>query len=244
MAEFRIVNRHLSEVSRFPATDGTAVDIAQLIRSSFVREDILTTYSLGALGAAISHIANWDAAIAMGGILTVCEDDAIFNLAFEVQAPVVIAKLEPGWDLILWGWNFDASLCFEVLPGVSSSLVRFEQDRLRSNCETFQHQSVDPRAFRLMSFFGLPCYTISPKGAAAFKARCVPLQPFVPCRSVFEADVSRYDSTESTGIDTAMNSVVSELSAYVCFPPLVVTKNMLADSTVQTASQPRDLRRK
>jgi glycosyl transferase family 25 len=233
LAQFHALNGHLAEVLRVSAVDGRTVDLPRLVRSGLVRGDILTTYSPGGIGAAISHIALWEIAISKGSPLTICEDDAIFNFSFDVQAPILMDSLRPNWDFILWGWNFDASLCFEFLPGVNSLLARFEQNRLRANCEAFQRLSLNSRAFRLMSFFGSTCYSISARGAAALKATCLPLRPLVPCRSVFESDPHVCDHTDSVGIDTAVNSVVSQLNSYVCFPPLVVTKNDWENSTIQ-----------
>jgi len=233
LAQFQELNSHLSGVSRFSAIDGRTIDLPQLVRSGLVREDILTAYSPGSVGAAMSHIALWEMAISKGTALTICEDDAVFNFSFDALAPRLIDGLQPSWDFILWGWNFDASLCFEFLPGVSSSLARFEQNRLRANCEAFRRLSLDSRTFRLMSFFGLTCYSISAKGAAALKAACVPLQALVPCLSVFESDPPVCVYADSVGIDTAVNSVVSKLNSYVCFPPLVVTKNDWENSTIQ-----------
>jgi hypothetical protein len=39
----------------------------------------------------------------------------------------------------------------------------------------------------------------------------------------------------NNGIDIAMNAAFSNINAYVCVPPLIVTKNEHAESTVQLA---------
>ncbi|PWI54418.1 hypothetical protein B5K03_09540 [Rhizobium phaseoli] len=233
LQEFRMLNGHLSKVLRFSAIDGRRIDVSQLVRSGLAKRDILTSYTLGAVGAAMSHIALWERAIATGKPVTVCEDDAIFNFSFGAQADTLLDRLPANWDFILWGWNFDASLCFDLLPGVSSSLVRFEQDRLRENIHEFQRLSLSTSAYRLKSFFGLTCYSVSPKGGAALKAACLPLKRHVPCHSVFDAEPPSSKFSESIGIDTAVNSAVSQLHSYVCFPPLVVTKNEFEYSTIQ-----------
>lgn len=232
-AEFHQWNGHLRSIQRVAAVDGKTFDVSRSIDLGLVDKDILSSYSEGGIGAAMSHTALWEMAIANSEAITVCEDDAIFNRFFDLEAPRLLDSLPSSWDLIIWGWNFDSSLCFEFLPGVSSTLARFEEKRLRDNCRTFQNLRLHSTTFRLRSFFGSICYTISPKGAESFRAACLPLQPLVPCISVFEPDPALKEYAESVGIDAAMNSAVSQLECYVCFPPLVVTKNEFENSTIQ-----------
>jgi hypothetical protein len=165
--------------------------------------------------------------------LTITEDDAIFHASFETQAPAVIAKLPPDWDVISWGWNFDLFMCFEMLPGVSYCLGQFEQDRMRANAETFQQQKIEPQAFRLQWQFGIPCYSVSPKGARALLSKSLPLRPttatFPPAARV----APHTPHFRNVGIDSVMNNAWSEVNAYVCFPPLVISKNENSKSTIQ-----------
>jgi GR25 family glycosyltransferase involved in LPS biosynthesis len=233
LAEFHQWNGHLRSIQRIVAVDGKTSDVSRLIDIGLIHKDILNSYSEGGIGAAMSHIALWEIAMENSEAITVCEDDAIFNRFFDLEAPRLLHSLPSGWDLIIWGWNLDSSVCFEFLPGVSSTLARFEQNKLRDNCRSFQSLRLSPHTYRLRSFFGTICYTISPKGAQRFKAACLPLQPFVPCISVFERDPALKEYAESAGIDAAMNSAVSQLECYVSFPPLVVTKNELENSTIQ-----------
>ena len=239
LASFLATNAHLTKVSRFPAIDGRSLDLSALIRAGVMAEGLLHKdyYTLGAVGAAMSHISLWEEATKTGTPLTIAEDDAIFHSRFEAHAGEVIGCLPPDWDLILWGWNFDLFLCFEMLPGISISLSQFEQDRLRANVARFPDIPVSPRAFPLLWSFGIPCYSVTPKGARALKALCLPLNPtiasFPPAaRTPLHAHLFR-----NVGIDSAMNNAYSKISAHVCFPPLVVTCNERATSTIQEGPQ-------
>jgi GR25 family glycosyltransferase involved in LPS biosynthesis len=60
LAEFCDVNRHLTSVSRFPAVDGNRLKLDSLVQERLVTEDILSMFSVGALGCAMSNITLWD----------------------------------------------------------------------------------------------------------------------------------------------------------------------------------------
>jgi len=145
----------------------------------------------------------------------------------------LIKTLPADWDLIMWGYNFDLFMCFEMLPGVSSCLGQFEQDRMRAGVGAFQQQPITPQAFRLIWAFGALCYSVSPKGAQSLKDKCLPLRPMII--DIPEAARAYPYSTKyrTVGLDNSMCAVYRQLSAFVCFPPLVISKNEGAKSTIQ-----------
>ncbi len=104
---------------------------------------------------------------------------------------------------------------------------------MRQGIEAFQSQSLSPRAFRLGWAFGTPCYTISAKGAQALRSKCIPLRPRLLSfpLGVRVAPFSAHYRT--VGIDVLMNLFYGQIDAFVCLPPLVVTKNESSKSTVQ-----------
>ena len=129
--EFLAVNKHLSHVSRFAAIDGNDLDPDALVRDGIISVGIPQIYTRGNLGLALSHFALWREAIESGNTVTICEDDAIFNRDFLHAADKVISRLPTDWDLVLWGWNFDASLMMDLLPGVSPCLVHCDVEQMR-----------------------------------------------------------------------------------------------------------------
>jgi glycosyl transferase family 25 len=234
LAEFTAANGHLTELTRFPAIDGRSLDIPWLVRNGIVTEDIGTHYNVGAVGAALSHAALWERAIEQQQATTICEDDAILKKDFDRHAADVMQTLPPDWDFILWGFNFDLFLIFEMLPGVSHCLAQFEQDRMRASTAIFQEQKLIPHAFRLIWAFGIPCYTVSPAGAGALRSRLVPFRPLtLPCPEGMRA-APYMPYYRVLGVDGALNSVYRDLNAYLCFPPLAISKNEPAKSTIQT----------
>ena len=222
---FETINRHLNlKFLRFPAVDGKGLARGPLVDRGIITADLC--YSDGSLGCALSHFALWDLAIERNQPLTVCEDDAIFNRGFEVSAEMLLKALPVNWHMILWGWNFDSVLLFDMLPGVSPCLGNFSQAQMRMGIEAFQAVRLTPRPFRLVRAFGTVGYTVSPMGARALKHRCLPLRNL----GVFCPGLERV--VLNTSIDIALNDAYPNIFAYVRFPPLIVTRNDHSISTV------------
>lgn len=232
---FTATNRHLSEVSRFPAVDGRQLDLADLAARDLVASDALTTYSKNALGCTLSHVGLWTAAIESDRALTVAEDDAVFNQDFERVAEAAMRELPPDWDIVLWGFNFDGFMSFEMLPDISYCLGQFDQQGLRAGVAAFQQLVLAPRLFRLRWAFGTVCYSVSPKGARQLRSELCPLRPMIA--TVPEGSRANPGGTHfrTVGPDNAMNTLYRRLNAFVSVPPLVVSRNETATSTVQNA---------
>jgi len=208
-----------------PAVDGRAMSPEEVAKTGLFAPGL--NYTPGAHGCALSHLRLWDECIASQTPMTIAEDDAIFRHDFLAQAESALARLPQDWDIVMWGWNLDFVLSLVFMPGVSSSITRFEQDRMREAIPRFQAMSDPPTLLRLDKCWGTCAYAISPTGAARFKAGCFPLKPFdlaVPVTG---------QVLHNTGIDSAMNRLYADMQAYVSFPPLVVTENDHTISTVQ-----------
>ena len=233
LAEFMNVNGHLEELTRVRAFDSDGIDLITLAQQGLVKGDILSMYPVGAVCLALGNCALWNMAIESGKHMTVAEDDAIFNLKFDVCAAEVIETLPPDWDLIHWGWNLDAPLVFDMLHGVTPCVVHCDQDKMRLNTRNFQGLSLSPRPFRAAWLLGRPCYTISPKGAENLKSKVFPLRPFTFPWPEGLPKPTPTAVKKTVGFDYALNSVYRQVNAYVCFPPLVITKNERWKSTIQ-----------
>lgn len=225
MAEFRRLNDHV-DIVRCPAVDGMTID---LMDAGFVEHFMPPPYTPGALGCAMSHRTMWSCAVAEQRALTIAEDDAILHPSFAWRANELI-ELMPGydsnWDLILWGWNFSHPLVFDMMPGVSPCGAYLSEQDMRAGVEQYRSLALSPQLFRLVRAFGIPCYSISPAGALKLRTACFPLRDgAVP----WPGSDKPY---RNTGIDVMMNSTYDkQLKAYVCVPPLAITRN--EDSTTQ-----------
>jgi len=224
--EFRRWNAHVPDIERFAATDGATVDRQQLIKRKIIAEDL--RYTDAALGCALSHLFFWEMASTKSAVTTVCEDDAILHGSFSDIAPRLVDTLPKDWDIVVWGWNFDSILSFDLIPGIAPCLATFDEERLRNMVKAFQSQPLSPQLFRLFRAFGTVCYSISAAGSRKLLERAVPLRNFT-----FDVEGIKTPAFPNVGIDVVMNEAYSNLSAFVSFPPLAVTKNDHAASTIR-----------
>jgi glycosyl transferase family 25 len=214
----------MSNIDRFAAIDGHAVEKAALVKDGMISVDL--NYSDGALGNALSHVTLWELAIEQKQSLTVCEDDAVFHHSFFGLSKALLEELPPDWHFVLWGWNFDALLWFDMIPDVSSCVGLFDQPALRKNLKHFQSTNLHPRPFRLFQAFGTVCYSISSIGAQLLRESIVPFRNsgiYIPGMKATLAN---------TNLDIALNGIYSSKNCFLSFPPLVVTENDHSISTV------------
>jgi glycosyl transferase, family 25 len=226
LQRFHESNAHILDVERLPAVDGRTV-AREFLQEHGVIDGAMSDYTNGAMGTALSHMLLWERAITEDRVVTACEDDTIFHFEFEKRARDVLARLPQEWDLILWGWNFDAHMMFDMLVGLGPCLAEFNQKRLRDGLEEYRKTPVDARAFKLLRAFGIMCYSVSPAGARKLKSFCLPIRPM----DVFFYGIDK--KLPNNGLDIMMNAIYPDIQAYVSFPPLVASPNDKDASTVQ-----------
>ena len=224
-AAFEKTNQAHLPYERFSAIEGSLLSRVDLQAQGILNANV--EYTTGAVGCAASHIALWKKAVAENRNLTICEDDAVFNAAFVARSEILLKQLEGKFDLILWGWNFDSTMSYQMLPGVSICAARFDQGRMRQSIAAFQRLNFVPSLYRLTRAFGLPSYTISAQGAEALLKNCLPLRNM-------SVRFPGYDyEFPNNGIDIVTSAFYPSLRAYVSLPPLVITPNLRPISTVQ-----------
>lgn len=211
----------------FDAVDGQALDIDALWRDGTFGGYV--SYSSGALGCALSHRGLWDKAEKEQRVVTVVEDDAILRADFASASRAVIERLEADWDIVMWGWNFDAALSLNVMPNVSPMVVLTDQAEMRQSIDRFRTETGMPHPIPLAGCLGTCAYSISPKGAAIFRAACFPLKTLAVPFPLLALPI------QNTGIDIAMNALYPSVQSFVAIPPLAITPNVNAESlTVAT----------
>jgi GR25 family glycosyltransferase involved in LPS biosynthesis/tetratricopeptide (TPR) repeat protein len=217
LAEFRRRNAHLRNVVRFPAVDGQTLDREKLIEDGVIAPDC--TYTPGALGCGLSHVALWRKSIAENRPITIAEDDAAFSHQFDAHSKELIEKLSSGWDVVVWGFIFQTYVWIDLLPEVSSAKVQIFEDQLQQNIHNFKDLRSLPTLMKLRHLFGTPCYSVTPKGARALLDSCLP----------FDSTLIDFPGfgvrTPNEGVDCAMNRTYPSLDSFVCMPPLVVVEN-------------------
>jgi GR25 family glycosyltransferase involved in LPS biosynthesis len=224
-AEFQRRNPGLT-YEFFDAVDGSAMDTAAVAATGLFQPGL--NFTAGAYGIALSHHRLWQQAAADETALTVAEDDAIFRADFARQQAEFLDALPPGWDIVLWGFNFDTAMALR-LPFDMPAALSFSHNHVRQAIQNFQSFQGPPTACRLDFCFGLPAYSISPAGARRFLKELFPLRDYTRVYPLIPKPI------RNQGIDIAMNQVYPGANAYVSFPPLVVTPNDRVNSTVQTS---------
>jgi glycosyl transferase family 25 len=224
-AEFQRRNPGLT-YEFFAAIDGSAMNTALVAATGLFQSGL--NFTAGAYGIALSHHRLWQEAAAGETALTVAEDDAIFRADFAERQAEFISQLPPGWDIVLWGFNFDSALSFR-LPFGMPAVMSFSHNHLRQAIQNFQSFRGPPIAGRLDFCFGLPAYSMSAAGARRFLKELFPLRDYSRVYPLLPKPI------RNEGIDIAMNQVYPGANAFVSFPPLVVTPNDRVNSTVQTS---------
>ena len=219
---FALANAHL-RFSFFDAVDGNALDLGAVRASGAFAEAVEASYTAHGYGAALSHRELWKQAAAGTAPMTIAEDDAVFRLDFNDRSDEVLAGLEPGWDLVLWGWNFDLPLLVLPMGEVSPVAMLFDQQRMRSTLADFQALRSPVQALGLARAFGLPAYTLSANGARRMLELCYPLRPLAVRVPVLGHSVA------NIGVDVAASAAYPQTLSFACFPPLAVTPNRRGD---------------
>ena len=231
--EFMTNNAHLREVRRFSKIDGHELDVRALVESGTIDKDIPNTYTAGGLALVFAHIALWDKAIETREVVTICEDDAIFHHQFEQQAEATISRLPADWDVLVYGWNFNSMLLIDVLPSVSPGIILCDEGQLRAHVDEFQRRSLSPQPIKLLHAFGTMSYSVSPKGAKALKDFTLPIRPMsIPLPGQGPGLLSDR-RLANVGLDVIMSAAYPQLNAFITIPPIVVSKNDHARSTLR-----------
>jgi len=208
----------------FDAVDGHTLSEDQIRSSGLFLPEVTRTYDAHSYGVAMSHWHLWKEAAASDGPTTIAEDDALLRHDFEARSEALLATLPAGWDIALWGWNFDSVLCIWPIGNVSPAVVLFDEPRLRESPESFQTIATPVQAFRLERAFGLPVYTLSPTGAAKMLDLCFPQAGYSVWIPVFDKYLP------NVGVDVSMNAAYPKTHSFACFPPLAVTPNVRGET--------------
>ncbi|MFT8542023.1 glycosyltransferase family 25 protein [Acetobacter sp.] len=232
LAIFRQNNPECTYFSQRIAVDGRQVDRAWLINQGVMQPDLL--YTDGAVGCALSHMSLWTDVVQRQEAATIAEDDAILREDFREIQEKLLADLPDDWELVHWGFNTDAYVTFQLIPGVTPFTGTMYHDLVLSHLPEFRRARVAPRLETLLRCHGTMCYSISPRGAKRLLEQVVPLRPM----SVVYPGLSHQKI--NTGIDDMMADYYGQMNAYVCFPPVVVSLHDVENSTVQTKDMPCD----
>ena len=231
LAEFAAHNGAIGQFERFSAFEGRLLDQAALEKAGVIRPD----HGLidGALGNTLSHLTLWQRAVEQNRPLTICEDDAILNAHFFQLSEQLLGFCRDTFDIVFWGWNFDAPIFYDLFPGGGRCAAYFDQNELSAYVETFKTVQLFPSLQRVYEHYGTFCYTISPQGARKLMQKCFPIG-----RGKIRSP-SHGRLIDIVGLDIAMNAAYPEILALASMPPIAVCRNDVSKSTVGDSARQR-----
>lgn len=222
---FRQNNAHFRDIIRYSAIDGAKLNRQNLIDQRIITSDL--KYSSGALGCALSHRNLWRMASRTREPTTIVEDDAILHSSFFYLREHLLSKLQKNWDIVVWGWNFDCPIMYDMIPDISYCYSTFREDFIGLNWKKYQSQPIQPNTYKMRFCFGTPCYSVSRQGAQKLLDMVAPL-------SDFKFSITGVFTASNKGIDVALIKAYGLIDAFICVPPLALTPN---DKKVSTVNQ-------
>jgi GR25 family glycosyltransferase involved in LPS biosynthesis len=218
LQRFRHRNRHVPNVIRVSAIDGSTLDRNALMQSGYITGSL--SYPSGTLGCALSHIKLWEVAVSEGRSITVFEDDILVSHHFEQRARQVLSFLPEDWGFIQWGSTFASPSYIWVDFGISKATIIQYGNRRYQGAEgqrLFQTEDGFSYPVRLLHSFGFQGYSISAQAARAALEYCLPLRD----RMIHFPEVGV--TTPDLTLDIALSGFWPNLKAFICLPPLVIS---------------------
>ncbi|WP_322037525.1 glycosyltransferase family 25 protein [Burkholderia cepacia] len=207
------------------AVDGSALPDAEIAGSGLFAPGL--PYTRGAFGIAMTTHRLWTEIASGGEWVTIAEDDAIFRPDFHVAATQFLRTHADRYDFVAWGYNFDSVLRGTIFNDRVPVTMRFDEAALAQAVDDFRTDRGPVLVMNLLEFYGICAYTISPAGARFLLDHCFPLEP----ETLFSHGLGR--TLPNYGIDVAMNKFYGAMRSVAAFPPLAVTMNARATSTIQ-----------
>ncbi|MBO1323971.1 glycosyltransferase family 25 protein [Acetobacter sp. TBRC 12305] len=205
---FRQSNAHFPDIERFQAIIDDGNSQADLINKGFLRSDF--SGDSAALSQALTHTLLWSSVLSEQKPLMIMEDNALLCQNFVEQRQKILGQLNDDWDIILFGYDFDASCVINAIPGVSPCGFYFDFNQMRKAAYTWHSRSVEANAYPLLQASGLYCYAVSPRGARLLLEACIPLRSL---------------SNQPFSLDKQMSAVYPKIKAFAAFPPLAISGN-------------------
>lgn len=177
---------------------------------------------------ALSHRRQWQACVDEASPRLVFEDDACLRHAAAPVLAAAGAALDHA-DLIFFGCNSDAEAMIEMPDRLLAHVTFGGGPRGQPGYfDRYAHAAAAmpmPPLYRTHLCWGLLAYAVSPQGAAKLLAACFPLRP---------ASVELFRDrrrVEGHAVDMAVNAAMQrgDLSALLCFPPVVLGPNSDSD---------------
>ena len=201
-------------------------------RDSFISEhveviDPSCTWRPSSISSAMSHLALIKECASGKSFYTIMEDDAILVSDFDQRTGQLIDGVNGNFDLIQWGFNWDAYLHFYTFGdfGPISTISHAQQEHL-FDLKDFSESGKASQLKRLVSSWGSHCYTISPTGAQKI------LSNYPRVRDIEVKIPSIGQAYWPESFDGVLNGMHATLDTFVAFPPRSFVHNDKAVSKI------------
>lgn len=206
-----------TEVWPIKGIDGKIIDYNYLINSNCLEPSVLQ-WPKGQIGCGLSHLKCIIKCYQSNKPWLIFEDDVIPSHNWEQELSRLLISAPSHWDFLLLGWNFDSCLQIEWLSGLTMTGLfqpRFPSDHQIKQALSFQS---DRQWYRLHRALGLAAYLVSPRGAAKILEWALPLR-------TLPITVNELPERNCFSFDGQLNSLYSDINAWVCTPPLFIGGN-------------------
>jgi glycosyl transferase, family 25 len=211
------------------AVDGRAL-MLKLVDQAVLRPGTVS-YTAGSVGSALSHRMLWQWCASGETPFLICEDDAALRADARSTIPALMARLPADWEMICLGYNPDTLIEVEVGAGIRLRFGFPGANPAPEQLGRFVASATPIGAARLLNFFGLCAYVLSPAGAKRLLDLCFPLDD----RSVVIQSLDRRVGVST--LDGRINCHLAEIGAYAAIPPIALPDNHSARSAKAAPSR-------
>ncbi len=185
-------------------------------------------WPLGSICCGLAHYDVFRKCIESNIPVTIFEDDAILVSDFEMKSRALIERIGTDWDIIQWGFNWDAFLDVRF-PQKIGPVFRFslQSEIEKFKIEEFKKSGMNSSLFPLVSTFGMHAYSISPAGARKF------LDHYPRITDIFinNRDLLGH-SYWALSLDMVLNSFYDTNNCFISLPPLSFVVNDKTKSAI------------
>ncbi|MDI2091761.1 glycosyltransferase family 25 protein [Commensalibacter oyaizuii] len=232
---FHQANNHLNiSITPVEAHASNAQQRQKLITQNIITSD--NQYSPYELSLTEAHISLWKHAVETQQPITIFESNAVTHKDFLSHQQRSLL-LHPNYELMIWGYDLNWNLCLKLLPSIPEAIYNFcgnttqEIDTANNDLidvELYQKNIISPQIIKVLSFAGLGCYTISPKGAEQLLKLTLPIANDIapsyqdrPHGTNFYA-FSPIQHRSNKSLDIEVNRHLHILNAYISLPMIAV----------------------
>jgi GR25 family glycosyltransferase involved in LPS biosynthesis len=229
--QFLINNATLKNFSWYRAIEGSNINFTNLLEEGIISPKFEMIPN--SLGLTLTVIELLKKCVEINEPITIMEDDAIAIPNFEKTSETLLESIGGNFDVIFWGWNFDALMW--LLPFGEKHPIKIVSDRIQEKkllpdfTENFQ--DVTHQLVPLGHQWGTMCWSVSPEGASKILDKILPI------------DTEPYEKShlglwvKPIAVDELIGKLIPGLLAYTCFPPLCFAINDKTESTIWTEKQ-------